>query len=332
MRPLFASAVLLLCCVTPALHAQGNTKITDQRGILQQVLVQIYQPSEVGKKLMGVGADTDVRRPGTIVVIQREGLWGSFLRSEIASSSIHGLKAELYRGHQDYALPVGERFYIISVHVGDDTVDIGMLSARPISTQRSAARVWTVATFYFPAVALATADKDTVLREIDAWFVPEGRTSSNANSVVPSPGTSHSPAPQSTSPVTSNTTTAETLRTGMTREEVLAAIGKPQREISFQSQTWLRYPAMVVVLKEGKLSSVEETGSPSTARVTFRSDPNGAEILLDGHLIGTTPSTLEVPAGNHQLTMRVAGHQDWVREVLILAGSETHFDAKFDQP
>jgi hypothetical protein len=332
MRRPVASALLLLCCVPTVLYAQGSTKTTDQRGILQQVLLQIYQPSEIGKKLMGVGADTNVRRPGTIVVIQREGLWGSFLRSEVASSSIHGLKADLYRGHQDYALPVGERSYVFSVHVGEDTVDIGMLSARPVSAQRSTARVWTVATFYFSAETLATADKDTVLREMDAWFVPEGRTSPAVDSMAASAAGAPSSAAQSTPQVTSNTTAAETLRAGMTREEVLAAIGKPQREITFQSQTWLHYSAMVVLLKEGKLIDVQATGQPSTARVTFRSDPEDAEILLDSHLIGTAPSTLEVPAGNHQLIMRIPGRQDWVRDVLVLAGGEIHLHAQFDKP
>jgi PEGA domain-containing protein len=332
MCRLLASILLFVCCVPVALHGQSNAKTSDQRGILQQILLQIYQPAEVGKKLMGVGADTDVRRAGTIIVIQREGLWGSFLRSEIASSSIHGLKADLYRGHRDYALPAGERLYVISVHVGEDTIDIGMLSARPIGTQRSAARVWTVATFYFQAETLATADKDTVLRDIDAWFLPEGRTSPTTRSTAASSASASSLAPQSTPPATSNTNRTESLQTGMTREEILAAIGKPQRETTFQSQTWLHYSAMVVLLKDGKLSDVQETGPPTTARVTFRSDPDGAEILLDGHLVGTTPSTLDVPAGNHQLIMRVAGRQDWVRHVLVLAGSETHFDARFDKP
>ncbi len=328
MGPRVAVAALVLCCLAPGLRAQGG-KTTDQRGVLQQVLMQSYQPSEVGKRLMGVGAETDVRRAGTIVVIQREGLWGSFLRSEIASSSIHGLKAELYRGHQDYALPVGERMYLISVHVGEDTVDIGMLSARTVSAQHSAGRVWTVATFYLPAETLADADRDAVLREIDAWFLPEGRTSPPASS-TPSPAAPPSPAPQP-APTTAPSTPSgvATLRTGMTRDEVLAAIGKPQREIIFQTQTWLCYPALVVQLRDGEVGSVEATGTPATARVTLRSDPDGAEILLDGNVIGTAPSTLEIPAGKHQLMMKIAGHPDWVRDVLILAGSETHFDARF---
>src|ERR1700693_6507477 len=78
----------------------------DQRQILEQILIQTYQPSDVGKKLMGVGAESDIRGPGIIVVIQREGLYGSLTRSEIASSAIDGAQAKLYRGHQDYPVPV----------------------------------------------------------------------------------------------------------------------------------------------------------------------------------------------------------------------------------
>src|SRR4029077_5045240 len=102
MRLRFAIVAAMICSFAPAGLTQGNPKGPDQHLILEQVLTQIYQPSEVGKRLMGIGADADVRRAGTIVVVQREGLYGSLLRNETASSSIHGLEAKLYRGHQDY--------------------------------------------------------------------------------------------------------------------------------------------------------------------------------------------------------------------------------------
>jgi len=293
----------------------------------------------VGKRLMGLGADSDVRRPGIIVVIQREGLYGSLIRNEIASSAIHGQEAKLYRGHQDYTVPVGERYYVTAVHVGSSTIDIGLLSARAVNSSHGTGRVWTIATFYFSEAVLANAEKDAVVREIDQWFVPEERGGMSSAPVAIAAGPAPSPAPAAapvvapvaTTPAAPVVSTNETLNTGMTREQVLAALGKPQREVTFQAQTWLRYPGMVVLLRDGKLASVEQAGAASTASVALHSEPSGADIYIDGQLTGSTPSTLEVPAGNHEISVRLAGYQDWVRNVKVLAGSETHFDAKLEQ-
>jgi hypothetical protein len=91
----------------------------------------------------------------------------------------------------------------------------------------------------------------------------------------------------------------------------------------------MHYPGMIVLLKSGRLTSVEQTGTP-TARIAFYSEPPGAEIFVDGQLAGTTPATLEVPAGKHEISIRMTGHANWAREVLALAGSETQFKAKLE--
>ncbi|MGB7848660.1 MAG: PEGA domain-containing protein [Candidatus Acidiferrum sp.] len=332
----FATAVAFMCSLATVGFAQGNPKSPDQHLILEQILTQIYQPSEVGKRLMGVGADADIRRAGTIVVVQHEGLYGSLIRNETASSAIHGLEVKLYRGHQDYTVPVGERYYVTTVHAGSSTVDIGLLSARPVSTSHGAGRVWTIATFYFPEGVLANAEKDTVIREIDQWLIPEGRTGSTGalaavTSAVP-PATVPPPvAAPAVAPTAAAASVTETLYPGMTREQVLAVLGKPQREVTFQTQTWMHYPGMVALLRDGKLASVEQAGPSSTASIALRSEPSGAEIYVDGQLTGSTPSTLEVPSGNHRISMRLAGYEDWVRDVKVLGGSDTQFEGKLEK-
>jgi hypothetical protein len=313
--------------------AQSNAKTRDQHLVLEQILTQIYQPAEVGKHLMGVGAETDVRKPGIIVVVQREGLYGSLTRNETASSAIHGLEAKLYRGHQDYTVPRGERFYVTAVHVGSSTIDIGLLSARPVSTSHGVARVWTITTFYFPEDVLGNAQKDVVIRQIDQWIVPEGRggvSDARTNplqepALAPMVTPVAQPVARGTASAASSTT--ETLTPGMTREQLVAVLGEPRREVTFESQAWMHYPGMVVQLRDGKLASVESEGLSFTASVALRSQPSGAEIYIDDQLTGSTPSTLQVPEGNHKISIRLAGYAAWVRDVKILAGSKTQFDA-----
>lgn len=308
----------------------------DQRVALEQILSQTYQPATFGKRMMGIGAETDVRKPGTIVVVQREGLYGSILRSEIASSSIDGLSAKLFRGHQDFALPVGERLYVTNVHVGPSAVNLAFLSVRPITTPAGTNRLWTTVAFNFPDQVLANADKDTVYREIDLWLLPEGRSPyAPPAAPVPVPVTTPSAAAPSSTPVPSASPTSPpsapaTLSPGMTRQQVISALGTPQREVNFQSQTWLHYPSLIVLLEDGKLVSATPPGS-ATATVALQSDPSGAEIYLDGQLAGATPSTLQIPSGPHELALRLSGYQDWTRALRILPGSQIQFSPKLQK-
>jgi hypothetical protein len=308
----------------------------DQRVSLEQILSQTYQPAAFGKRTMGLGAETDVHKAGTIVVVQREGLYGSLLRSEIASSAIDDLTAKLFRGHQDFALPVGERLYVTSVHVGPSAVNLAFLSVRPITTPAGTNRLWTTVAFNFPDDVLAKGDKDSVYREIDKWFLPEGRstyTQPAAQGVPPPPGiaaVATAPVAASASAASTAPSAPATLAPGMSREQIVAALGAPQREVDFESQTWLHYSSLIVLLKDGKLVSATQPDS-ATATVALQSDPTGADIYLDGQLVGSTPSTLQIVSGNHQLALRLAGYQDWTRDLHILAASQIQFSPKLQK-
>ena len=107
--------------------AQKKPAEQNDRIVLEQILTQTYQPSQVGKQLMGIGGETDIRRAGTIVVIQRPGLFGSLLHTEPASSAIDGIQYKLFRGHQDFEVPAGERYYVTAIAVGSDTILVAMI-------------------------------------------------------------------------------------------------------------------------------------------------------------------------------------------------------------
>ena len=57
------------------------------------------------------------------------------------------------------------------------------------------------------------------------------------------------------------------------------------------------------------------------ALVTFDSNPPGADILIDGVLVGNTPSRLHVDAGHHIIQLRIGGYTSWTRETVIGPGS-----------
>jgi hypothetical protein len=330
----------LFPATSPAWSQNGSGN-PDQREILGQILTQAFQPSVVGKGLMGIGSATAIRRAGTIVVVQRPGLYGSFDRNEIASSEIRGLDSTVYRGNKDYPVPAGERFYVFNISVVQDNVTIALLSARLVNGAKGAGRVWTALTFYFPAQTLANAEKDDVLRAIAPWLAPEGLATVSAQSYSSAAPTAppalqaaaSTQAPPAALPQSAPERPASPraqLTVGMTRDEIVAAMGPPQRETSFEGRAWLTYPNMVIVLEDGKLKSIDQS-APAPAKVAVHSSPDGAEIYLDGQLIGSTPSTVELPAGTHELSVRLSGYQDWTRSMRILSGSEINLEAKLEK-
>jgi hypothetical protein len=261
--------------------------------------------------------------------VQRPGLAAAEDRLQIASTEIHGFDASLYRGHKDYDVPVGERFYVFSINVGLETVTFGMLTARGVPSPKGARRMWSVVTFYFPQDVLANAEKDAVFRGIDAWFVPEGRSAAGGTTGTP---TAPAGMPAMAPPAPLPAGPPANLTLGMTPEEVVKAMGVPQHEVNFQGKTLLTYPGMVVVLEAGKLTSIDQSGQPSIiSKVAIQSDPIGADIFMDGQMVGQTPSTLGVPPGDHQISVQLAGYQNWVRRVHVLAGSTINLSAKLER-
>ena len=58
----------------------------------------------------------------------------------------------------------------------------------------------------------------------------------------------------------------------------------------------------------------------STAELEVSSTPDGADIEIDGNFVGSTPSTLGVAAGPHQLSVKKAGFKPWERKITVSSG------------
>jgi hypothetical protein len=64
------------------------------------------------------------------------------------------------------------------------------------------------------------------------------------------------------------------------------------------------------------------TVDPSASAVTIESDPAGADVLLDGALLGRTPALVPRPAsGEREVTIRLRGYQDTRVMVLPTTGA-----------
>ncbi len=59
---------------------------------------------------------------------------------------------------------------------------------------------------------------------------------------------------------------------------------------------------------------------PAWAEVNLRSQPPGAEVLVDGETAGQTPLLAEILEGRRSLTLRLPGHQAWQQRIELKAG------------
>ncbi len=75
----------------------------------------------------------------------------------------------------------------------------------------------------------------------------------------------------------------------------------------------------------------EAGGTESTSAVTFQSEPDGAEIEIDGKLVGNTPSLLQLKVGDHTVTVTRKGYRPWQKTFSVIPGGNILFRADLEK-
>ncbi len=78
-------------------------------------------------------------------------------------------------------------------------------------------------------------------------------------------------------------------------------------------------------------SNSSTSGLASMGSVLFKSDPDGADILVDGKFVGTTPSTAQLTSGDHSVRLEKLHFSTWKRTMTIAAGSSANVSATLDK-
>lgn len=78
-------------------------------------------------------------------------------------------------------------------------------------------------------------------------------------------------------------------------------------------------------------SATPPATTASTAKLSVTSIPDGADIEVDGNFSGNTPSDLEVPQGEHSITVKKTGYKNWERKMKLVAGSNVRLIAETEK-
>ena len=78
-------------------------------------------------------------------------------------------------------------------------------------------------------------------------------------------------------------------------------------------------------------AAISAAPASTSAKIQLESDPTGADIELDGSFVGNTPSEVQVPEGDHTITVKKSGFKDWERKMKVNAGSSVHLSAALEK-
>jgi hypothetical protein len=65
---------------------------------------------------------------------------------------------------------------------------------------------------------------------------------------------------------------------------------------------------------------IPASASSDKTQIQVSSTPDAADIEIDGSFIGSTPSTVGVAAGHHQISVKKSGFKPWERKITVSSG------------
>lgn len=71
-----------------------------------------------------------------------------------------------------------------------------------------------------------------------------------------------------------------------------------------------------------------ESPNPAICVVRVNSEPEAADIELDGRFVGNTPTVLRLEPGDYTITVKKTGYDAWERTLTALAGNELRLFAE----
>ena len=80
-------------------------------------------------------------------------------------------------------------------------------------------------------------------------------------------------------------------------------------------------------------SAVASPAQVARSGVTLEvaSEPQGADLEIDGSFVGRTPSTVHITAGDHTISLKKNRFKDWEHKVSIGDGSNVHLNIDLDK-
>jgi len=138
---------------------------------IQESLQTRYRLTRIGPRALGIGSsgENSIRHAGGVVVLRKEGLFGSLKRNQLISLSITGTKVGVLSGSKEASVPLaaGARFYVVAVSVSSDAVTIGLLSTESVTSGSQTGQLWASLNFFFDKQLIERGETSQIYPVID---------------------------------------------------------------------------------------------------------------------------------------------------------------------
>jgi len=101
-----------------------------------------------------------------------------------------------------------------------------------------------------------------------------------------------------------------------------AQIEAGEHELVVTRDRYLSTTEQIVIEGRSIKERFEVELSPAWATVSITSLPPGADVLVDGAVVGTTPVNAEILQGERDITLKLTGHKAWQEEIVVEAGMD----------
>ncbi len=91
-------------------------------------------------------------------------------------------------------------------------------------------------------------------------------------------------------------------------------------ELQVHRERYLPYREQVEIEGRQVEQALNVTLAPAWADISFASQPAGAEIIVNGEVLGVTPASLQLLQGAYDVTIKRSGYKAWQDDLLVEAG------------
>lgn len=100
------------------------------------------------------------------------------------------------------------------------------------------------------------------------------------------------------------------------------AIEPGEHQLTISQDRYLDYGETITVEGRSVQQSFEANLEPAWATISFTTAPAGADVIVDGELMGVTPLNAEILQGRRDVTLKLPGHKAWQDDFDVIAGED----------
>jgi len=93
-------------------------------------------------------------------------------------------------------------------------------------------------------------------------------------------------------------------------------------QLTISKDRYLEYGEAITIEGRQVEQRYQASLQPAWAVVSLVTSPSGADVLVDGEMMGTTPLNTEILQGQRDITLKLSGHKAWQEDFDVRAGED----------